>query len=156
MYWFFTALIAAIVVAIALIAAGRGDSMAQAWSDRRYLSLPEDRPLTVEDLDSLRLALAFRGYRMDEVDDLLDRLGGEIAARDAYIDRLRGDLARLREIDRANHPAHPFAVGEAGEAHGGASEQPDSWTLPTHGRRSTQAGAGDASQPETGQSRTSR
>jgi DivIVA domain-containing protein len=157
MYWFFTALIAAIVVAIALIAAGRGDSMAQAWSDRRYLSLPEDRSLTAEDLDSLRLALAFRGYRMDEVDDLLDRLGDEIAARDAYIDRLRGDLARLREIDRANDPARPFAVGEAGEpAHGVAGEQPGSWTLPTHGRRSTQAGTGDAPQAETDQSRTSR
>jgi DivIVA domain-containing protein len=156
MYWFFTALIAAIVVAIALIAAGRGDSMAQAWSDRRYLSLPEDRSLTAEDLNSLRLALAFRGYRMDEVDNLLDRLGDEIDARDAYIDSLRGDLARLREIDRANRPARPFAVSEAGEARGDTSEQPDSWTLPAHGRRSTQAGAEDAPHPETDQSRTSR
>jgi DivIVA domain-containing protein len=156
MYWFFTALIAAIVVAIALIAAGRGDSMAEAWSDRRYLSLPEDRSLTAEDLDSLRLALAFRGYRMDEVDDLLDRLSDEIAARDAYIDRLRGALAKLRETDRTNHPARPLAVGEADDAHGIASEQPGSWTLPMPGTRSTQAGAADAPQPETDQSRTTR
>jgi len=156
MYWFFTALIAAIVVAIALIAAGRGDSMAQAWSDRRYLSLPEDRSITAEDLSSLRLALAFRGYRMDEVDDLLDRLGDEIGARDAYIDRLRGDLARLREIDRANRPAHPFAVAGAAEAQEVAGEQPDSWTLPMPGRRSTEAGAGDAPQAGTDQPRTSR
>jgi DivIVA domain-containing protein len=153
MYWFFTALIAAIVVAIALIAAGRGDAMAQAWSDRRYLSLPEDRSLTAEDLDSLRLALAFRGYRMEEVDDLLDRLGVEIAARDAYIQRLRGDLARLRETDRT---ARTFPVGQAAEAAGAAGEEPDSWTLPAPGQRSTPAGAEDAPQHETDQSRTRR
>lgn len=156
MYWFFTALIAAIVVAIALIAAGRGDAMAQAWSDRRYLSLPEDRSLTAEDLDSLRLALAFRGYRMEEVDDLLDRLGVEIAARDAYIQRLRGDLARLRETDRTDHPPRTFPVGQAAEAAGAASEEPDSWTLPAPGQRSTPAGAEDAPQHETDQSRTRR
>jgi DivIVA domain-containing protein len=156
MYWFFTALIAAIVVAIALIAAGRGDAMAQAWSDRRYLSLPEDRSLTAEDLDSLRLALAFRGYRMEEVDDLLDRLGVEIAVRDAYIQRLRDDLARLRETDRTDHPARTFPVGQAAEAQGAASEEPDAWTLPAPGHRSTPAGAEAAAQHETDQSRTRR
>lgn len=93
MYWFFTALIAGIVVAIALVATGRGDSMARAWPDRRYLSLPEDRSLTAHDLESLRLAVAFRGYRMDEVDDLLDRLSVELAARDADIERLHRELA---------------------------------------------------------------
>jgi len=156
MYWFFTALIAAIVVAIALIAAGRGDAMAHAWSDRRYLSLPEDRSLTAEDLDSLRLALAFRGYRMDEVDDLLDRLGVEIAARDAYIQRLRVDLAKLREIDRADHPARPFAVDEGPAAERATGEDADPWALRAPGRRSPQARAEDSPQPGTDQSRTRR
>jgi DivIVA domain-containing protein len=130
--------------------------MAQAWSDRRYLSLPEDRSLTAEDLDSLRLALAFRGYRMEEVDDLLDRLGVEIATRDAYIQRLRGDLARLRESDRTDHPARTFPVGQAAEAQRAATEEPDSWTLPGPGQRSTPAAAEDAPQHETDQSRTRR
>lgn len=156
MYWFFTALIAAIVVAIALIAAGRGDAMAQAWSDRRYLSLPEDRSLTAEDLNSLRLALAFRGYRMEEVDDLLDRLGAEIAARDAYIQRLQADLARRRETDRPDHRARPVAVGEATEAQGATGEEPDSWTLRGPEWRSTPAGEEAAPQHEGDQWRTRR
>jgi hypothetical protein len=93
---------------------------------------------------------------MEEVDDLLDRLGVEIAARDAYIQRLRGELARLREIDRADHPARTFPVGQAAEAQGAAVEEPDPWTLPAAGQRSTTAGAEDAPQRETDQSRTRR
>ncbi len=98
------------LIAIALIAAGRGDSMAQAWPDRRYLSLPEDRSLTADDVESLRLAVAFRGYRMEEVDDLLDRISVELAARDTYIERLRQELAG--------------AAGEAGHGHGGPAAPP--------------------------------
>jgi DivIVA domain-containing protein len=38
----------------------------------------------------LRFSLAFRGYRMAEVDDALDRLATEIAERDARIEQLTG------------------------------------------------------------------
>jgi DivIVA domain-containing protein len=108
-YWFFTALIAAVVVAIALIAAGRGDIMARTWPDRRYLSLPEDRSLTAGDVESLRLAVAFRGYRMEEVDDLLDRIGVELAARDAYIERLQREVSGGRNHAESGYEGRPAA-----------------------------------------------
>lgn len=91
-YWFFTALVAAIVVAIALVAVGRGRPMALAHPDRRHLDLPQGRALTAPELYELRLDLAFRGYRMDAVDDLLDRLAVEIAERDSYIGELQREL----------------------------------------------------------------
>lgn len=46
-------------------------------------------PLLRDDLDHVRVDIAFRGYRMDQVDAMLFRLGDEIELRDAEIDRLR-------------------------------------------------------------------
>ena len=39
-------------------------------------------------MDALRFTVALRGYRMDEVDAVLDRLVGEIEVRDARIAEL--------------------------------------------------------------------
>lgn len=53
--------------------------------------LPEDvRP---PDVDRIRFSLGFRGYRMDQVDQVLDRLRDQIAARDAEIARLQQSSA---------------------------------------------------------------
>jgi DivIVA domain-containing protein len=38
--------------------------------------------MTPNDVDALRFGLAFRGYRMDQVDDALDRLREELRLRD--------------------------------------------------------------------------
>ncbi len=46
-------------------------------------------PLYRPDLDRVRLDLAFRGYRMDQVDAVLARLGDELSLRDTEINRLR-------------------------------------------------------------------
>lgn len=46
-------------------------------------------PLDAQDVRGIRLDLAFRGYRMDQVDAVLDRLRAELAVRDEEIDRLR-------------------------------------------------------------------
>lgn len=45
--------------------------------------------LAPADLEQVRLEQAPRGYRMQDVDDLLDRLGREIEVRDEEIRRLR-------------------------------------------------------------------
>lgn len=47
-------------------------------------SLPE--PVTAHDLRQVRLPIAFRGYRMDEVDALLARLGDQLSAADPPTD----------------------------------------------------------------------
>jgi len=41
------------------------------------LEVPAEGPLGADDLRRVRFSLAFRGYRMSEVDALLDRLARE-------------------------------------------------------------------------------
>ncbi|MCT9870055.1 DivIVA domain-containing protein [Paenarthrobacter aurescens] len=45
------------------------------------------------DVDSLRFALGLRGYRMDQVDQVLDELRDQLRAKDREIERL-GALAQ--------------------------------------------------------------
>ncbi len=45
--------------------------------------------ITAEDIDTLRFDQTLRGYRMGQVDDVLDRLRAELDARDREIARLR-------------------------------------------------------------------
>jgi DivIVA domain-containing protein len=67
--------------------------------------LPSDVPLgslTAADMEGVRLEQAVRGYRMDDVDALVDRLTQEIEVRDAEIARLRAeDDPRPRADDGA-------------------------------------------------------
>ena len=81
---------AAVVFVVAAVAMGHGGSIthfAPDWPGRR---LPEDRTLRPDDVTHLRFSIAFRGYRMSEVDEALDRLSNEIAQRDARIEQLTG------------------------------------------------------------------
>lgn len=64
--------------------------------------LPDDRPLSAADISGLRFGTALRGYAMDQVDDILDRLGREIAERDALIARLRSG-STTPEVVQAEH-----------------------------------------------------
>jgi DivIVA domain-containing protein len=51
-------------------------------------------------VEALRLPTGARGYRMREVDDVLDRLGAELAERDARIAELQSALAGERAAAR--------------------------------------------------------
>lgn len=77
MMWVFAILIVLAMGGVALLAAGRGAPMTEATRDRLEPELPVEGPLGAEDLRRVRFSLAFRGYRMSEVDALLDRLAGE-------------------------------------------------------------------------------
>ena len=50
------------------------------------------------DVDHLRFALGLRGYRMDQVDQVLDELRDEFAEKDAEIARLRAALGSVDSI----------------------------------------------------------
>ena len=80
----------AVIAAIAVVATGRGGSLPEAEPDRSARGvLPAghvDRAAVV----GLRFTLAFRGYRMTEVDDVLDRLLDELDDRDRRIAELEG------------------------------------------------------------------
>ncbi len=64
------------------------------------------------DLDAARFAVSFRGYRMDQVDDVLDAARDALAARDAELVQLRSELAGLlgvaaEEGQSGNGPGFP-------------------------------------------------
>ncbi|WP_316526460.1 DivIVA domain-containing protein [Kitasatospora brasiliensis] len=103
MFWVIVVAMAVVVGGAALVALGGGGSMPEAAPDRLSARLPQDRPLGKADVDELRLPMAVRGYRMDEVDDVLDRLGAELAYRDA----------RIAELEAAAHLAGAVEAGDA-------------------------------------------
>ncbi len=80
MTWFFAILVVVVMGVVAVVAAGRGGSMAEAYDDRPDAQVQADGPLTVADLRRVRFTTAFRGYRAAEVDALLDRLATELDA----------------------------------------------------------------------------
>jgi len=82
--------ITAIVVAVVMLALGRGDGLAEEEPDDVIVRLPEGRPMLPSDVESMRLPLAIRGYQMSAVDEVLDRLAAELALRDTQIRQLQG------------------------------------------------------------------
>lgn len=53
---------------------------------------PDDRPLAADDIPALRFRLAFRGYRMTDVDAALDRLAVALhAAEDRLAEQSSDD-----------------------------------------------------------------
>ena len=79
MTWFFAIVVVAVIGGVAVVASGRGGALSDTFDDRPDALVPADRPLSAQDLRGLRFSTAFRGYRMSEVDALLDRLAAEMA-----------------------------------------------------------------------------
>jgi len=80
--------VTALLTGVVLLALGRGDGLAVLDLDDVDIELPEGRAMAASDVESVRLPMALRGYRMAAVDELLDRLAGELASRDAQIQEL--------------------------------------------------------------------
>ncbi|MDG9702167.1 DivIVA domain-containing protein [Streptomyces sp. DH37] len=124
MFWFLLIALVVVVAAVALAVVGGGDGpgrtarggLADAPPDRLEAWLPADRPLNRADLDALRLPPAVRGYRMAEVDDVLDRLGAELAERDARIAELEASLAGAQAAAMGSPELFGEAAGEPGES----------------------------------------
>jgi len=90
MEWFIAVVIvAALGVAAVAAAGGLGGMAKEPVRDVYRQDLPDDRPLAASDINGLRFGTALRGYAMDQVDDILDRLSREIAERDEVITQLR-------------------------------------------------------------------
>ncbi|MFB7474875.1 DivIVA domain-containing protein [Kitasatospora sp. NPDC056184] len=104
MFWVIVAAMAVVVGGAALVALGGGGSLPEAVQDRISARLPQDRRLDQGDVEALRLPMAVRGYRMDEVDDVLDRLGAELAHRDARIAELEGLAAVRGAVEADDRP----------------------------------------------------
>lgn len=77
MMWLFAVLVVLAMGGVAMFASGRGAPMARVYDDRPDALVPSDGPIGADDLRRVRFSIAFRGYRMSEVDALLDRLATE-------------------------------------------------------------------------------
>lgn len=92
----FVVLTLAVLGVVAAVAAGRiNGGMDDPASSVPSRGLPPGE-LSTEAMDRVRFSPALRGYRMDEVDAVLDRLTEEVARRDAEISRLHADLHSAR------------------------------------------------------------
>ncbi|MCU1591858.1 MAG: hypothetical protein JWP11_3114 [Frankiales bacterium] len=74
----------AVLFVAAAVATREGPILADAPVDIADVELPEG-PLQPEDLRAVRFALAVRGYRMDEVDRVIERAAAALAERDERI-----------------------------------------------------------------------
>ena len=112
MAWLWVVLVVVVLGFTAAVAVGRGGGMARAHPDRREVRLPAGRPVTGADLEDVEFSVVLRGYRMDEVDDVIERLVDELAARDARLARLE---PRTPGPHRAEHgdDARPPGTGQS-------------------------------------------
>jgi DivIVA domain-containing protein len=101
-------MLAVVLVAITVAAVlGRVDgSLPEPMSALSYVPLPSDR-ITPEDIVALRIDTGLRGYRMEQVDEVIDRLADEIAF-----------LRRQLPTESAQLPTesaqHPESAGQTG------------------------------------------
>ena len=98
---------------------GRGESQPPADLDRSPVELPDDRPVTGEDVRGLQVSVAVRGYRMTEVDWLLEQLAQVIEERDEQIAALRAERpGRAADADTDPGLTVPAVGASAGAAAG--------------------------------------
>jgi DivIVA domain-containing protein len=83
-----------VIGGIAVVATGRWGGLPDAEPDRSPRGELPGGELGRSAVDGLRFSLALRGYRMDEVDDVLDRLVDELDRRGERISELEARLAQ--------------------------------------------------------------
>lgn len=94
-YLLVVAVVAAIVFLLASLVFGRGEELAPLAPDATPTRLPSGR-VHGEDVRALRFRQVVRGYRMGEVDWVLDRLAEELDTVTTERDAL---AARLHELE---------------------------------------------------------
>lgn len=80
MTWLFAILIVLAMGGVAVAASGRIGTLPEAYDDRPDARVPAG-DLTGADLRRVRFSLGLRGYRMSEVDALLERLAAQLESR---------------------------------------------------------------------------
>ena len=95
--WFFGLIVVLLIGAVAVVASGRWGAMSTAYDDRPDMTVPARQALTSTDIESARFGVGLRGYRMDEVDTLLERVAKEVAERDRRIADLERAVAPIVE-----------------------------------------------------------
>ena len=84
--------VAAVVFLLASVLFGRGEELPPLPPGASPTRLPAS-DVTAEDLRKIRFQMVLRGYKMSEVDWVLDRLGTELDELRARVDDLEAQLA---------------------------------------------------------------
>ena len=92
---------------------GRGETQPPADPGHSPVELPDDRLVLGDDVRALRLSPAFRGYRMSEVDWLIDQFASILDERDAELAALRGSATAHPPEARATKQGGDHAPGDA-------------------------------------------
>ena len=89
---------------------GKASGLDPAAPDAAPHDLPQDVPVSPDELDGVRFDVVLRGYRMDQVDGVLERAVYELRMRDEEIRALREEV-RLLDTDSEEptgaHAARP-------------------------------------------------
>ena len=126
----FTLLTLAVLGVVAAVATGKiVGGLEEPSTSLAARGLPEGW-FTPESVEAVRFSPAVRGYRMEEVDVVLDRLGVELARRDRQILQLSHELRVAEGANRAQ-----AARGAAGpeRAVPDVEPLPDAGSLPVNG-----------------------
>ena len=110
MFWVQLCVVVALLIAVGWVAVGGGGHMSGPTPDRPDPAVPETGLLARDDVDKVRFSVGARGYRMDEVDDVLDRLAYEIEVRERRIAELEGHEPGELEAEAARTEPQPAAV----------------------------------------------
>lgn len=143
-------LAAFVLFGVGAAATGRLPGLADVPADDAGDGLPAGQ-LSASDLDRARFPLAFRGYRMADVDRVLDRLTGELLAREAEIARLSG-----HGLDEDAVASPPDGAGGRDDRAPSAATRPPAVTHTAHSARPAQPDPASHARPGSEPSRLDR
>jgi DivIVA domain-containing protein len=89
--------VAAIVFGVTVMMSGGDSGLTPVEPDGRAVPLPTDRPLGEDDITRTQFDTAFRGYRMSQVDQALQRAAYDIGYKGELISVLEAEVAALRD-----------------------------------------------------------
>ena len=89
--------VAAIVFGVTVMMGGGDPGLTPVEPDGKALPLPSDRPLGEDDVVRTRFDTAWRGYRMAQVDQALQRAAYDIGYKGELIGVLEAEVTALRE-----------------------------------------------------------
>src|SRR4051812_24929659 len=89
--------VAAIVFGVTVMIGGGDNALTPVEPDGSAVPLPSDRPLGEEDVVRTKFDTAWRGYRMSQVDQALQRAAYDIGYKGELIGVLEAEVVALRE-----------------------------------------------------------
>ena len=89
--------VAAIVFGVTVMLSGGDSGLTPVEADGRAIPLPSDRPLGEDDIGQTKFDVAWRGYRMAQVDQALQRAAYDIGYKGELIGVLEAEVIALRE-----------------------------------------------------------